>query len=134
MTSFRKRHSDEEWLQHRVSIQGMFLHEKCSFSEILRKLEKVGFSVTKSQLEYKLRVWGLRRRTPKNKAEMLWQFVDSRLSRREKQGKLSEVIHDGKIIASAKVRKERSRYQATSLMKYQQAPRSVFLAKSPALA
>ncbi|KAI3555176.1 hypothetical protein CABS01_05642 [Colletotrichum abscissum] len=94
MASSRKRHSDEEWLQHRAEIQRMFLIESASFNEIMRKLEEDGFLVTKSQLEYKLKVWGLRRRIQKNKTEMLWQFVDDRLSMREKQGKLSEVIHD----------------------------------------
>ncbi|KAL0783647.1 hypothetical protein CaCOL14_001553 [Colletotrichum acutatum] len=102
MASSRKRHSDEEWLQHRATIQRMFLDESASFSEIMRKLEEDDFPVTKSQLEYKLKMWGLRRRIPKNKTEILWQFVDGRLSKREKQGKLSEVIYDGKVIAPAK--------------------------------
>ncbi|KAI3540225.1 hypothetical protein CSPX01_08414 [Colletotrichum filicis] len=124
MTSFRKRHSDEEWLQHRAEISRMFLDESASFSEIIRKLEENGFLVTKSQLEYKLKVWGLRRRMPKNKAEILWQYIDHRLTRRENQGKLSEVIYDGKVIVPAKVRKERSRYQTTSLVKYHQGPAS----------
>ncbi|KAK1727674.1 uncharacterized protein BDZ83DRAFT_611679 [Colletotrichum acutatum] len=124
MASSRKRHSDEEWLQHRATIQRMFLDESASFSEIMRKLEEDDFPVTKSQLEYKLKMWGLRRRIPKNKTEILWQFVDGRLSKREKQGKLSEVIYDGKVIAPAKVRKERRRYQTTSLVKYQQGPAS----------
>ncbi|KAK1535124.1 uncharacterized protein CCOS01_03876 [Colletotrichum costaricense] len=94
MASSRKRYSDEEWLQHRAEIKHLFLNESASFNEIMRKLEEDGFPVTKSQLEYKLKVWGLRRRIQKNKTEMLWQFVDGRLSMREKQGKLSEIIHD----------------------------------------
>ncbi|KAK1708018.1 ankyrin repeat-containing domain protein [Colletotrichum lupini] len=119
MASSRKRHSDEEWLQHRAEIQNMFLNESASFNKIMRKLEEDGFPVTKSQLEYKLKVWGLRRRIQKNKTEMLWQFVDGRLSMREKQGKLSEVIHDGKIIMPAKVKKERGRYKRVSFASYQ---------------
>ncbi|KAK1451280.1 hypothetical protein CCUS01_11067 [Colletotrichum cuscutae] len=119
MASSRKRHSDEEWLQHRAEIQHMFLNESASFNEIMRKLEEDGFPVTKSQLEYKLKVWGLRRKIQKNKTEMLWQFVDGRLSMREKQGKLSEVIHDGKIIMPAKVKKERGRYKRVSFTSYQ---------------
>ncbi|KXH67968.1 hypothetical protein CSAL01_00638 [Colletotrichum salicis] len=120
MSSSRKRHSDEDWLQHRATIHRMFLQESASFSEVMRKLEEDGFPVTKSQLEYKLRVWGLRRRIPKNKTEILWQFIDDGLTKREKQGKLSEVIHEGNVIVSARVRKERSRYQRTSLENYLQ--------------
>ncbi|KAK1625688.1 hypothetical protein BDP81DRAFT_452648 [Colletotrichum phormii] len=125
MSSSRKRYSDEEWRQHRATIQRMFLKESASFSDIMRKLEEDGFRVTKSQLEYKLKFWGLRKRIPKNKAEILWQFVDGRLSKREKQGKLSEVIHDGKVVEPAKVRKERVRHQRTSLVKYQQGSTSL---------
>ncbi|KXH41208.1 hypothetical protein CSIM01_03414 [Colletotrichum simmondsii] len=122
MASSRKRYSDEEWLQHRAEIQRMFLNESASFNEIMRNLEEDGFPVTKSQLEYKLRVWGLRRRIPKNKTEILWQYIGHRLDKRESQGKLSEVIYEGKVIVPAKVKKERSRYQTTSLVKYHQGP------------
>ncbi|KAK1545068.1 hypothetical protein CPAR01_02570 [Colletotrichum paranaense] len=119
MASSRKRYSDEEWLQHRAEIQRMFLNESASFNEIIRKLEEDGFPVTKSQLEYKLKVWGLRRRISKNDAKIFWHFVDDHLAKREQQGKLSQVIRDGKVIEPAKVRKERSRYQRTSLEKFQ---------------
>ncbi|KXH65190.1 hypothetical protein CNYM01_08125 [Colletotrichum nymphaeae SA-01] len=119
MASSRKRHSDEEWLQHRAAIQRMFLRESASSVEIMRVLEDNGFPVTKSQLEYKLKVWGFRRKIPKNEAKIFWQFVDDRLAKREQQGKLSQVIRDGKVIEPAKVRKGRGRYQRTTLEKFQ---------------
>ncbi|KZL76847.1 ankyrin repeat containing protein [Colletotrichum tofieldiae] len=111
MSSSKRAAQDAAWLQHKAAIQRMIFQENRSSLETRQKLEEDGFIVTKSQLEYKLKVWGLRKRLPKNTSEEAWQYVDEHLVRRELQSKSSEVIMGGSLMAPSKVDKERRRYQ-----------------------
>ncbi|KAF5497702.1 Ankyrin repeat domain-containing protein 50 [Colletotrichum siamense] len=108
-----KRPSDAEWLQHIFTIERMFLEEKKSLVETRQRLENDGFPVTKAQLEYKLKLWGFRRRIPKNKTDAVWKFIGRRVRRRKEQGKETEVTLGKEIVDAAKVCKEIKRYQET---------------------
>ncbi|TQN72911.1 Protein TANC2 [Colletotrichum shisoi] len=119
MSLSKRAAKDAQWLQYRPTIQQMILDDKAQ-EEIRQSLEDNGFRVTKHQLEYKLRIWDIRKRLPKTRSEAVWQYTDARLLKREAEGKTSEVIIDGKIVNSAKVRKERSRYQRSTLARYTQ--------------
>ncbi|KZL82922.1 ankyrin repeat containing protein [Colletotrichum incanum] len=111
MSSSKRAARDAAWLQHKVAIERMIFQENRSLLETRQKLEEDGFLVTKAQLEYKLKVWGLRKRLPKNTSAEAWQYDDEHLVRRELQSKSSEVIMGGSLMAPAKVDKERRRYQ-----------------------
>ncbi|KAK6225343.1 ankyrin repeat containing protein [Colletotrichum tabaci] len=119
MSLSKRAAKDAQWLQYRPMIQRMIVDDK-SQEEIRQSLEDNSFRVTKSQLEYKLKIWDIRKRLPKTRSEAVWQYTDAWLLKREAEGKSSEVIIDGKIVNSAKVRKERSRHQKSTLARYTQ--------------
>ncbi|KAF0316466.1 hypothetical protein GQ607_016315 [Colletotrichum asianum] len=119
-SSFGKRPSDAAWQKHRFTIERMFVNEKKSLVEIRHRLESDGFRITKAQLEYKLKLWGLRRRIPKTKGDAVWQFIGRRVQRRKQQGKETEVVLDKQIFDAAKVCKEIKRYQETTISRFNQ--------------
>ncbi|KAH0423887.1 hypothetical protein CcaCcLH18_11881 [Colletotrichum camelliae] len=119
-SSSGKRPSDAEWQKHKLTIERMFVQEKKSLVETRQRLENDGFLVTKAQLEYKLKVWGLRRRVPKTKSDAVWQFIGRRVQRRKEQGKETEVALGKQIFEAAKVCKEIKRYQETTIARFSQ--------------
>ncbi|WQF82478.1 Putative ankyrin repeat-containing domain superfamily [Colletotrichum destructivum] len=119
MSLSKRAAKDAQWLQYKPMIQQMIVDDKAQ-EEIRQSLEDNGFRVTKHQLEYKLRIWDIRKRLPKTRSEAVWQYTDARLLKREAEGKSSEVIIDGKIVSSDKVRKERNRRQRSTLARYTQ--------------
>ncbi|KAI8244495.1 Dynein heavy chain 12, axonemal [Colletotrichum sp. SAR 10_99] len=98
----------------------MFVGEKTSLAETRQRLETDGFLVTKAQLEYKLKLWGFRRRVPKTKSNAVWQFIGRRIQRRKEQGKETEVALGKEIFDAAKVCKEIKRYQETTIAQLSQ--------------
>ncbi|KAF5510254.1 hypothetical protein CGCS363_v003843 [Colletotrichum siamense] len=95
----------------------MIVEQNLSQEETRSRLKSVGFVVSKSQLEYKLRVWGFRKKAPKDKSRALWQHVGYRIDKRGLQGKSSQVWLNGRLVDSAKVRKEVNRHQPDTLSK-----------------
>ncbi|KAF4817562.1 Ankyrin-1 [Colletotrichum siamense] len=120
-SSSGKRPSDAEWLKHKLTIERMFVEEKKSLVETRQRLENDGFLVTKAQLEYKLKLWGFRRRIPKTKSDAVWQFIGRRVQRRKQQGKETEVMLGKEIVDAAKVCKEIRRHQETTVARFSHA-------------
>ncbi|KAF4925471.1 hypothetical protein CGCVW01_v003534 [Colletotrichum viniferum] len=99
----------------------MFVEEKKSLAETRQRLETDGFlSRDKAQLEYKLKLWGFRRRVPKTKSDAVWQFIGRRIQQRKEQGKETEVTLGKEIFDAAKVCKEIKRYQETTIAQLSQ--------------
>ncbi|KAF3803907.1 hypothetical protein GCG54_00008410 [Colletotrichum gloeosporioides] len=119
-SSCGKRASDEEWLKHKSNIERMFVEEKKSLVETRQRLENDGLLVTKAQLEYKLKLWGFRRRVPKTKSDAVWQFIGRRVQRRKQQGKETQVTFGKEIIDAAKVCKEIKRHHETTIARFSQ--------------
>lgn len=72
----------------------------------------------KAQLEYKIKVWGFRKKVPKNKSQAVWQYIGHQVAKRERLGKRTEVVLEKEVLDVAKVRKETGRHQATSWTQY----------------
>lgn len=74
--------------------------------------------LSKAQLEYKLKIWGFRKKAPKEKSSVIWQFIGHRVEKRKQQHKASDVLLNGQLVDPAKVRKEINRHQPTSLVRF----------------
>ncbi|KAK3987852.1 ankyrin repeat-containing domain protein [Cladorrhinum sp. PSN332] len=101
----RLRPSDEEWEAHKAAIQCFYLVDKMPQKELLQALKGLGLSATKSQLEYRLKLWNLKR----NLDKQTWQYVDNRINKRKKAGKDSDVYYCGRRVEASTVKKETNR-------------------------
>ncbi|KAK2017097.1 hypothetical protein LZ32DRAFT_688380 [Colletotrichum eremochloae] len=119
-SSSSKQHSDAEWRKHKFSIERMFCGENKSLAEIKHHLEHDGFMVSKSQLEYRLKLWGFRKRVQKNLGSAVYQFIDHRLQARQQKGKATEVVINGRVVDAAKVRKQIMQHPETTIAKFTQ--------------
>ncbi|KAI0407414.1 ankyrin repeat-containing domain protein [Xylaria palmicola] len=112
MSSSRQSPSDEQWLQHQAVIRHWYLEKEMALSEVRKELEKIGFHVTASQLEYRVNTkWKLR----KNVDKETWVQIDHCIQHRKRKGKHSEVILDGRRVKQKKVEKETERYGNRSI-------------------
>ncbi|KAL4723590.1 hypothetical protein ACLX1H_009228 [Fusarium chlamydosporum] len=109
MNTTRTNSREELWLLYKSFIRHKYLMEEVPFKELLHLLNDRGLSVTKSQLEYKLRQW----KFFKNMKEPEWRFIARMIKRRERIGKSSQVVFNGKLIDRAKVAKETARHHDT---------------------
>ncbi|KAK2023021.1 ankyrin [Colletotrichum zoysiae] len=124
-SSLGKRHSDAEWRRHKLSIERMFFAEDKSIPEIKEYLENIGLTVSKSQLETRLKLWNFRKKVPKSQGPAVWQFVDHRLQKRQQQGKQTDVVIYGMVVDPTKVRKQIMHHPRTTIDKfYQPSPRT----------
>ncbi|KAF4820487.1 hypothetical protein CGCSCA5_v003916 [Colletotrichum siamense] len=116
----RTRLTDAEWNQHKPYIRRMIIDQNMSQEEARQRLKDDGVLVTKAQLEYKLKIWGFRKKAPKAKSDVIWQFIGHRVDKRKQQDKASDVLLNGQLVDPAKVRKEINRHQPTSLVRFKQ--------------
>ncbi|KAF3805442.1 hypothetical protein GCG54_00002787 [Colletotrichum gloeosporioides] len=114
------RLTDAEWLQHKPSIRRMIIDQNLTQDETRQQLKDGGIEVTKAQLEYKLKIWGFRKKAPKEKSDAIWQFIAHRVEKRKRQQKASDVFLNGQRVDPAKARKEINRHRPTSLVKLKQ--------------
>ncbi|KAK2756296.1 hypothetical protein CKAH01_05817 [Colletotrichum kahawae] len=117
----RTRLTDAEWNQHKPYIRRMIIDQNVSQEEARQRLKDDGVLVTKAQLEYKLKIWGFQKKAPKEKSNVIWQFIGHRVEKRKQQQKASDVFLNGQLVDPAKVRKEINRHQPTSLVRFKQA-------------
>ncbi|KAF0325213.1 hypothetical protein GQ607_007540 [Colletotrichum asianum] len=115
------RLTDAEWLQHKPSIRRMIIDQNLSQDETRQQLKDGGIEVTKAQLEYKLKIWGFRKKVAKEKSDAIWQFIGHRVEKRTRQHKASDVFLNGQLVDPAKARKEISRHRPNYLLKLKQA-------------
>ncbi|KAL3295382.1 ankyrin repeat containing protein [Colletotrichum asianum] len=114
------RLTDAEWLQHKPSIRRMIIDQNLSQDETRQQLKDGGIEVTKAQLEYKLKIWGFRKKVAKEKSDAIWQFIGHRVEKRTRQHKASDVFLNGQLVDPAKARKEISRHRPNYLLKLKQ--------------
>ncbi|KAK1496246.1 hypothetical protein CTAM01_08433 [Colletotrichum tamarilloi] len=103
MTPPKKRAQMSEWQKFKPVIQQMILQKNKSLQETRQWLEEHGLPVTKAQLEYKIKVWGFRKKVPKNKSQAVWQYIGHQLAKRERLGKRTEVVLEKEVLDVAKV-------------------------------
>ncbi|KAI0844794.1 ankyrin repeat-containing domain protein [Daldinia vernicosa] len=118
MASTRKTEAD--WLPYKHHINTMIHSEKRSNSDILEWLRSQNFHASKSQLEYQLQNWNIRRKLRKGQSEDIWRYVGHRVTKRRGRGKESKVVIDGKVYGAIEVAKEISRNQLSTLERIQQ--------------
>ncbi|RYO80011.1 hypothetical protein DL762_007870 [Monosporascus cannonballus] len=97
--------NSNEWELHRPTIERLYLEEGFTMDRVAAYMKDMhGFVKKKSQFEYKLAKWGVR----KNATRDEWQYLRRQMQKRE--GKISEVTIRGRIIPEHKIRREMQRY------------------------
>ncbi|KAF9872145.1 hypothetical protein CkaCkLH20_10482 [Colletotrichum karsti] len=86
-----------------------------TMSDMRETLGKDGFFVTKHQLEYILKKWGVRKRVPKTFGDATWKYIGYHLQSGSRRGRKTQVIVSGEIQNPDKVSRETRRYQPPSL-------------------
>ncbi|KAH8883779.1 hypothetical protein GQ53DRAFT_663187, partial [Thozetella sp. PMI_491] len=103
--------SEDEWLQKKAYIRQRYLVDSASLKQLIVDLGNIGLSVTKAQLEYKLKQW----RFQKNIDKATWIELDRRIAKRKREGKNSQVIHCGKRMKQSTVERETNRHRDISI-------------------
>ncbi|RYP25665.1 hypothetical protein DL767_008305 [Monosporascus sp. MG133] len=94
-----------EWELHRPTIVRLYLEEGYTLHRVAAYMKDMhDFDKKKSQFEYKLAKWGVR----KNATRDEWQYLRRQMQKRE--GRISEVTIRGRIIPEHKIRRELQRY------------------------
>ncbi|KAI1263222.1 hypothetical protein F5Y18DRAFT_395039 [Xylariaceae sp. FL1019] len=97
------------WEEHKAMIECLYLLENLKLEDVRSRMEEEhGFHKTKSQYEYQLKKWGIR----KNRSREDWRYMTHRVRKRAGQGKMSNIMLCGMDLSSAKVRREMHRYTA----------------------
>ncbi|RYP85972.1 hypothetical protein DL769_000835 [Monosporascus sp. CRB-8-3] len=94
-----------EWELHKPTIVRLYLEEGYTLHQVAAYMKQMHqFDKKKSQFEYKLAKWGVR----KNATRDEWQYLRRHMQKRE--GRLSEVTIRGRIIPEHKIRRGMQRY------------------------
>ncbi|RYP16731.1 hypothetical protein DL765_004967 [Monosporascus sp. GIB2] len=94
-----------EWELHKPTIERLYLEEGFTLQRVAAYMKRMhDFDKKKSQFEYKLAKWGVR----KNATRDVWQYLRHQMQKRE--GRISEVTIRGRIIPEHKIRREMQRY------------------------
>ncbi|KAJ3561254.1 hypothetical protein NPX13_g9020 [Xylaria arbuscula] len=111
MSAGRSKPSEEQWLRHQALIHRLYIVEEKPLRHIVDELRGLGFIVTPSQLEYKVKKWNFKR----NISKETWVEIDHCIRKRKREGKDSEVILCGKRLKLETVEKETDRYRDRSI-------------------
>ncbi|KAG8163991.1 hypothetical protein KVR01_005909 [Diaporthe batatas] len=82
-----------------------------SRKQVIEEVSRNGRSITKSQLEYRLKCWGQRT----NLTEQAWRYTSHKVQKRARDKKKSAVFFNGALIPETKVRKETRRHDRPTL-------------------
>ncbi|KAK4165959.1 ankyrin repeat-containing domain protein [Cladorrhinum sp. PSN259] len=107
MAPTHSRPSDDEWEAHKAAIRRFYLVDGKSQKQLLEAVQGLGLSVTKAQLEYRLKLWKFKRNIDKE----TWPYIDNRINKRARLGKPSEVIYGGRRVKPSTIEKETKRHQ-----------------------
>ncbi|KAI1116606.1 ankyrin repeat-containing domain protein [Nemania sp. NC0429] len=111
MSLSRPRPTDEEWRRHKPEIRRLYLVDDMELHSLVEHLGYQGFHVTSQQLQYKLKIWKIR----KNIDKSTWGKIDRFIDHRKRKGKDSEVILSGRRVKPETVQKETDRHRDRSL-------------------
>ncbi|SCV57763.1 uncharacterized protein FFB14_15310 [Fusarium fujikuroi] len=112
MDQVRKKDAIEaEWLRNYQLIRNLYLSDM-SLNDLVYWLAIFeNFTVTKSQLEYRLKKWNI----SKNIDRDSWRHIDQTISKRKRDGKDSDVLLCGKRVKQSTIEKETNRHRDTSI-------------------
>ncbi|CCT76134.1 uncharacterized protein FFB20_15648 [Fusarium fujikuroi] len=112
MDQVRKKDAIEaEWLRNYQLIRNLYLSDM-SLNDLVYWLGIFeNFTVTKSQLEYRLKKWNI----SKNIDRDSWRHIDKTINKRKQEGKESDVLLCGKRVKQSTVEKETNRHRDTSI-------------------
>ncbi|PSN75329.1 ankyrin [Corynespora cassiicola Philippines] len=104
------RHREEVWNRHKAAIQTLYLDEDRKLlgtgGVIEQMAELHDFHATKAQYERQFKKWDFR----KNRTKKEWEAIAHQVAKRKRDNKESEVMIDGAIVCSKRLKKEVSRY------------------------
>ncbi|RDA93299.1 hypothetical protein CP533_2020 [Ophiocordyceps camponoti-saundersi (nom. inval.)] len=119
MSSRRLKPTEDDWLRHKPAIQRLYLIDDVPLKELVGRIGQLGLVVTptiptysKAQLEYKLKKWNF----AKNLDKSAWLYIGHRVEKRKREGKESQVIHNGKRLKHSTVAKEVDRHRDRSVL------------------
>ncbi|KAI0535179.1 hypothetical protein GGR58DRAFT_519644 [Xylaria digitata] len=102
MSSTGRKLPEDVWDGWKGTIRRLYLRQQLPLKSVLEYLRERGLNTSKAQLEYKLKQWRFRR----NMNKEAWNFVRHKISRRERDGKKSNVILSGIQLRTETVSKE----------------------------
>ncbi|KAF5714106.1 Sex-determining fem-1 [Fusarium mundagurra] len=108
MDQVRKKDAIEaEWLRNYQLIRNLYLSDM-SLNDLVYWLGIFeNFTVTKSQLEYRLKKWNI----SKNIDRDSWRYIDQTINKRKREGKESDVLLCGKRVKQSTIEKETNRHR-----------------------
>ncbi|KAI8629980.1 ankyrin repeat-containing domain protein [Xylariaceae sp. FL1651] len=99
--------ASDDWERHKATILNAFLLQKTPLHEVVSYMQhEHNFVKKKSQYEYQLKKWGIKKKMPKE----VWRYVGHKI--RKRKGKRSEITLFGVPLSEEKVHKETQRYMA----------------------
>ncbi|KAM4055232.1 clr5 domain-containing protein [Hirsutella rhossiliensis] len=124
----RPQPTEEEWLRHKPAIRRLYLVEQMPLKNLVVEVANLGLTVTKAQLEYKLKQWDFR----KNISKERWASIDSIMAKRRREGKDKDKSGATRLFTSAhsRVSKRCADYRLHSAA----APRGLRMAKHVTMA
>ncbi|KAF2141083.1 uncharacterized protein K452DRAFT_45005 [Aplosporella prunicola CBS 121167] len=108
--------TDKQWERHKNTISRLYLAEGLTRHQVVAEMaEKHGFHADAGQYERQFKKWKLRKGLKPDE----WKKVARRVQKRKLDGKESDLWVDGILIPKAKVYKAISRYQPSTLERFQ---------------
>ncbi|RGP78953.1 sex-determining fem-1 [Fusarium longipes] len=102
--------TEEQWLEYKDFIRIQYMVHDISLKDVIKQLSCQGVFVTKTQMEARLKSWGML----KNLDQSTWRYIDHRIQKRKAQGKNSEVILSAKRLKPSNIAKSIKRHPGQS--------------------
>ncbi|KAF4441718.1 hypothetical protein FACUT_2456 [Fusarium acutatum] len=95
------------WEAQRLRITELYVNQDKTLDEVIQVMTESGFHTTKPQYIRKINVnWKLQ----KNYTREKWQHASALVTKREAEGKITQLSIDGKVISEKRRKKELRRY------------------------
>ncbi|KAF5584962.1 ankyrin protein [Fusarium pseudocircinatum] len=100
------------WESQRPRITELYVNQDKTLDDVIQIMAESGFRATKSQYIRKVNVnWKLQKNYTKEK----WQHASALVTKREAEGKITQLSIDGKVISEKRRKKELRRYHVPQL-------------------
>ncbi|KAF5571261.1 ankyrin protein [Fusarium phyllophilum] len=100
------------WEAHRPRITELYVNQDKTLDEVIQIMAESGFHATKAQYIRKVNVnWKLQKNYTKEK----WQHASALVTKREAEGKITQLSIDGKVISEKRRKKELGRYHTSQV-------------------
>ncbi|WKT40569.1 Ankyrin repeat [Fusarium oxysporum f. sp. vasinfectum] len=99
-----------EWEAQRARITELYVNQDNTLDDVIHIMAESGFHATKAQYIRKVNVnWKMQKNYTKGK----WQHASALVTKREAEGKITELSIDGKVISEKRRKKELRRYNVS---------------------